>query len=40
MGHPENHKVNASPISIIVRFRINAFTPVKIETYEKMPFFC
>ena len=36
----KNHKGNASPLSIIVRLRIEAFTPVKIETYAQMPFFC
>ena len=40
MGHYKNHEGNASPLSIIVRLRIEAFTSVKIGTYEKMPFFC
>lgn len=40
MGHEKNHKDNASPPSIIVRLRIEAFMPVKVETYAQMPIFC
>lgn len=40
MCRHKNHKGNASPLSIIVRLRIEAFTLVKIETYAQMPFFC